>query len=129
MCRPIPVQSENGGVFHIDIPLIFPYKFRTLPTLIHSIQPGFGITDKRTLCSLAIIFMSKPRHTSQSSVINKEKEMQMAIGAIGFGIGIPRTKVQVGAGNIAKFYVRKGPLDKNPGRFHVQDLISIGGKS
>jgi hypothetical protein len=55
--------------------------------------------------------------------------MQMQIGTIGFGIGIPKTKVQLGAANIAKFYIRQGLYDKNPARLNVQDLFSIGGKS
>lgn len=55
--------------------------------------------------------------------------MQMMIGTVGFGIGVPRTKVQMGALNFTKFYIRKGPHDKNPARLHVQDLFSIGGKS
>lgn len=37
--------------------------------------------------------------------------MQMKIGAIGAGVGIPRTDLQVSALNIVKFYLRHGLYD------------------
>lgn len=55
--------------------------------------------------------------------------MQMMVEIMGFGIGIPKTKLQVSAMNISKFYIRHGVLNKNPVKLNVQDLISIGGKS
>ena len=55
--------------------------------------------------------------------------MQMMVEVIGFGIGIPKTNIQVSTVNIAKFYVRHGLNDRNPARFNVQDLIAIGSKS
>ena len=55
--------------------------------------------------------------------------MQMQFGIFGFGIGIPKTKFQIGTLSIAKIYLRRGVHDKNLKRLHVQDLISIGGKS
>jgi hypothetical protein len=55
--------------------------------------------------------------------------MQMMVEVIGFGIGIPKTNIQVSTVNIAKFYLRHGLHDKKPARLNVQDLIAIGSKS
>jgi hypothetical protein len=55
--------------------------------------------------------------------------MQMMVEVIGFGLGIPKTNIQVSTLNIAKFYLRHGLHDKSPTRFNVQDLIAIGNKS
>jgi hypothetical protein len=61
--------------------------------------------------------------------ILKEARMQMKLGIVGCGVGIPKTNLGVGAVNIAKLYFRNNPNDKKPAKLNVQDLISIGGKS
>lgn len=55
--------------------------------------------------------------------------MQMKIGTIGLGAGIPRTNIQVGAINIVKIYLRHGLYDDNIVKLGVNDMVSVGGKS
>jgi hypothetical protein len=52
----------------------------------------------------------------------------MLFGTVGFGLGIPKTKIEVGGLNILKFYLRASPQSAIQ-RFQVVDLINIGGKS
>jgi hypothetical protein len=59
----------------------------------------------------------------------REFAMQMKIGVVGLGIGIPRTNLQVSAMNIVKLYLRHSQHDKNIAKLDVHDLISVGGKS
>jgi hypothetical protein len=53
----------------------------------------------------------------------------MKIGTIGFGVGIPRTNLQVSAINIVKIYLRHGPNDNNIVKLGVNDMVSVGGRS
>ena len=53
--------------------------------------------------------------------------MQMKIGAVGIGVGIPRTNLQVSAINMVKIYLRHGPNDNNIVRLGVNDMLSVGG--
>ena len=55
--------------------------------------------------------------------------MQMKIGVVGLGVGIPRTNIQVSAFNIVKLYLRHGLYDTKIVKLDVHDLISAGGKS
>ncbi|MCP3931193.1 MAG: hypothetical protein GY705_19080 [Bacteroidetes bacterium] len=53
----------------------------------------------------------------------------MKIGIMGLGIGIPETKIEVGALNMAKLYFRQNLNDAKLTKLDVRDLISFGGKS
>jgi hypothetical protein len=55
--------------------------------------------------------------------------MQMKIGTVGFGVGIPRTNLQVSAANMVKIYLRHSPNDNNIVKLGVNDMLSVGGKS
>lgn len=55
--------------------------------------------------------------------------MQMKIGVVGFGAGIPKTNLGIGVLNMAKLYFRHSLVDKNIVRLQINDLISLGGKS
>ena len=55
--------------------------------------------------------------------------MQMKVGAVGIGIGIPRTNVQVSAINIVKLDLRHGLNDNKIVRLGVNDMLSVGGRS
>lgn len=55
--------------------------------------------------------------------------MQMKIGSVGFGVGIPRTNLQVSAINMVKLYLRHGLYDKNIVKLGVNDMVSVGGRS
>jgi len=53
--------------------------------------------------------------------------MQMKIGAVGLGVGIPRTNLQLSALNIVKLYLRLGQYDDKIVKLDVHNLISAGG--
>lgn len=71
------------------------------------------------------------RYLNSFSVENNDKKltMQMKIGVVGLGVGIPLTNLQVSALNIVKLYLRQSQNDNRVVKLDVHDLISVGGKS
>ena len=55
--------------------------------------------------------------------------MQMKIGLVGAGIGIPKTNLGVGFLNIGYLFLRNGKNDKNVKSLRIVDLVSVGQKS
>lgn len=55
--------------------------------------------------------------------------MQMRVGVVGCGIGIPKTNLEVSALNIGMLYFRRYPKDPEETILTVRDLLTYGGKS
>lgn len=55
--------------------------------------------------------------------------MEMRIGAMGCGIGIPKTNLEISAANIGMLYFRRFKNDPEEVILTVRDMISLGGKS
>lgn len=55
--------------------------------------------------------------------------MQMKVGSIGFGFGIPKTSLGVGLFNIGKIFLRHSASNNKETVFNIGDLISVGQKS
>jgi hypothetical protein len=55
--------------------------------------------------------------------------MQMKIGVVGFGFGIPKTALQVSAVQMAKLYFKATKSDRNIIVLDVNDMFCIGKKS
>lgn len=55
--------------------------------------------------------------------------MQMKIGCIGAGIGIPKTPIGISAMNMVKMFFRHGPTDRNEICLNINDHLCVGGKS
>ncbi len=55
--------------------------------------------------------------------------MQMSIGIVSFGIGIPRTNLEISGGNLAMLYFRRFVGDPEEKALLLSDKFCVGGKS
>lgn len=55
--------------------------------------------------------------------------MQMKVGTVGFGVGIPKTSIGVGLFNIGKIFFRESANSVKETVYNIGDLISLGQKS
>jgi len=55
--------------------------------------------------------------------------MQMKVGTVGFGVGIPKTSMGVGLFNIGKVFLREYENSKKESVYNIGDLFSLGQKS
>lgn len=55
--------------------------------------------------------------------------MEMKIGVMGCGIGLPRTNLEVSGANIGMLYFRRFKNDPETVILAIRDMISVGGKS
>jgi hypothetical protein len=67
----------------------------------------------------------------RNSILSKKgiHPMQMKVGAVGFGVGIPKTSLGVGLFNIGKIFLREYGKSNKESVYNIGDLFSVGQKS